>query len=98
MLTPERRTAVDSLSDDDLAYEVQRGRASRFQRELYDYAVVQHEQRQQAKADAAQQAAATIAQAGVDATKASTGQTRIAWIVAAVIGVVTIIAMLVAGR
>lgn len=90
MLTPERKAAVDALSDDELAYEIQRGRASRFQRELYDYAVVQHEQRQQAKADAAQQVTLQVAQEGLSASKSQARHTLIAWVVAAVLGAVTL--------
>lgn len=90
MLTPERRAAVDGLSDDELAGEIQRGRASRFQRELYDYAVVQHEQRQQAKADAAQHDTLQVAQEGLSASKSQARHTLIAWVVAAVLGAVTL--------
>lgn len=38
MLEEERKAVIHALSDDDLRYEVERGRVSRFQGALYDYA------------------------------------------------------------
>jgi hypothetical protein len=38
MLTEVRKAIVDALTEDELAYEVKRGRESIFQKELYVYA------------------------------------------------------------
>jgi hypothetical protein len=86
MLTPESRARIEALNDEELAYEVQRGRESRFQREKYDYLKVLHAQRVQAKADAG--AAETL-----EVAKAATRETRIGWIVALIVGVASVLAV-----
>ena len=61
MLTDEREKIVDDLSDEQLAFDVERGRSSRFQGDLLDYARTQLKLRTAAKqaavADRGQQTA-----------------------------------------
>ena len=51
-LTEDRKAIVDALTEDQLAYEVKRGRESRFQRELYCYAQTRLESLRLAKQEA----------------------------------------------
>ena len=49
MLIDERKKIVDDLSDEQLAFDVERGRFSRFQGDLLDYARTQLKLRMAAK-------------------------------------------------
>lgn len=49
MLTEQRKGTVNCLTDEELEIEVSRGRASRFQRELFDYAKAQLTIRKESK-------------------------------------------------
>jgi hypothetical protein len=51
-LTEDRKAIVDALTEHGLTYEVNRGRESRFQKELYDYAKTRLESLHQAKQEA----------------------------------------------
>jgi len=92
MLTDERKAVVDGLSDDELEFEVTRGRASRFQGDLYDYARAQLVLRKEAKQAATDKAALEVGQANVKATKQNRNATHITWVVALAVGVALVLA------
>lgn len=99
MLIDERKAAVDSLTDDELDIEVARGRTSRFQEELFDYARVRQQARRDAEQAAADKAALDVAKANVRvaeqavkvAEQSRTG-THLGWVAAVLVGVATIVA------
>ena len=98
MLTDERKAAVDSLTDDELEDEVGRGRASRLQGELYDYARTQLYRRDEAKRTATAQASIQIAQDGVRVAKQTRNATHIAWVVVLAVGIATVVTMCAVGN
>lgn len=105
MLTEKRKAAVDELTDEELEYEVARGRASRFQRELFDYAKVRLQARKDAKQAVAEKAVADVAKAnlrvaeeGVKVARQSRTATHMGWLAVMVIGVATIVAMCHGGK
>lgn len=69
MLTEERKAKVRALTDDDLEFEVNRGRASRFQNELFDFAKTELTRRKAAKREANETASLTTAKDGVKWTR-----------------------------
>ncbi len=91
MLNEDQRKSIETLSDVELAYEVARGSASRFQNEKFDYLRVIHGQRQQASTEAAQAAVLEATRNGVAATKSSTRWATAGWIVAATIAVISLV-------
>lgn len=62
MLEDERKSSVHALSDDELRYEVARGRASRFQGALYDYAKFELKRRDEEKRAVAGKATFAVAE------------------------------------
>jgi hypothetical protein len=105
MLPDDRKASVDNLSDDELGYEVERGRASRFQRELYDYARVQLQARRDGRQLAAGQEAVDVAKAsvkvaeeGVKVARQNRTATHIGWVVVLGVGVATILVMCTGGK
>ena len=85
MLTDERKAIVDALADDDLTYEVRRGRDSRFQGDLYVYAQKQLEGRQLAKQEQRDQEQLKVAKESRDATRLGARGTWVAIIVGLVL-------------
>ena len=81
MLTDERKAIVDALTDDELAYEVNRGRTSRFQGDLYNYARTIWEGRQRAKQEQRESDHLTVAKESRDATRWGAHGTWIAIVV-----------------
>ncbi|MFZ5523561.1 MAG: hypothetical protein ACOY9D_05700 [Pseudomonadota bacterium] len=81
-LTEDRKAIVDALTEDELAYEVKRGRASRFQRELYDYAQTRLESSQQAKQEAHDREHLKVAKQTKDVNKWGVSVTAIGVVVA----------------
>ena len=90
MLTEEQRARIEALTDDELELEFARGRASRFQREKFDYLKVVLDQRKQARIDATSTAALKVAQEGVRATKDGTRWATTGWVVTGLIAVAAI--------
>lgn len=85
MLEEERKATIHALSDEDLRYEVERGRASRFQGALYDYAKTDLLRRDEEKR-------VKEASASLDVAKENRDWTRWAVIVAMVAIAVSILA------
>ena len=84
MLTDERKAVVDHLSDDELELEVKKGRRSRFQGEAYDYARVSLTRRKESAQKAAHKEVVAIQQQNRNAT-------RMAWIVALLVGIAAVL-------
>ena len=92
MITDERKAAVDSLSDEELEWEVEKGRASRFQGGLHDYARVQLASRKEARQAENDKATLAVAREAVVAANQAKNATHIGWLVVLVLGVAGLVA------
>ncbi len=85
MLTEQRKNTVNGLSNEELEIEVSRGRASRFQGELFDYAKAQLSIRKETKQD-------ELSRRQLEVAKKTKTATHLGWIVAAGVGVALVVA------
>jgi hypothetical protein len=85
MLTDDRKAIVDALAEVDLIYEVNRGRASRFQGELYEYAKTCLEVGRQTRQEEQAAKHLKVAEETKNATRWGTIFTAIAAVIAVVV-------------